>query len=155
MSKIKRIGTGRVAIATMAAVLAASGAAVAASDNSTSNAPKSGEAPGHHGPGGPGGPGGGPGGPDGKYLTYSETHTYKRGKETVIRTDAGKVTAVSDTSITVAERDGKSVTRELDSDTDFRVKDNSDATADDVKVGNTVMVGGEAGEPADVVGVRK
>ena len=155
MSKIKRIGTSRVAIATMAAVLAASGAAVAASDNSTSDQGKRpADGQGHRGPGGPGG--GGPGGPGGKYLTYSETHTYKRGKETVIRTDTGKITAVSSTSITVSERDGKSVTRELDSDTDIHVKKgDDDATAADLAVGDFVIVGGEKDAAADMVGVRK
>jgi hypothetical protein len=136
----------------MAAVLAASGAAVASSGsgdagNSSQGGPQAGQR-------GPGGPGGGPGGAQGKYLTYSETHTYKRGTETVIRTDAGKITAVSDTSVTVAERDGNSVTRELDSDTDIRVKGNGDATAADLAVGNSVIVSGEKDAAADVVGVR-
>ena len=148
MSKIKKIGASRVAIATMAAVLAASGAAFAAGDDN---------GPGGQGQGGPPqgqrGPGGG--GPGGKYLTYDEVHTYKRGTETVLRTDAGKITAVSNTSITVHERDGNDVTRALDEDTDIHVRGNSSATADDLAVGDSVIIGGEKDQPADDVGVRK
>ncbi|MGH2905917.1 MAG: hypothetical protein ACRDKI_04020 [Solirubrobacterales bacterium] len=151
MSMIKRIGASRVAIATMAAILAASGAAFAAGGG------------GEGGPSGQGGQGGqqrGPGGPGGgpkanRYLTYVEVHSYKRGKETVLRTDAGKITEVSSTSITVHERDGNDVTRALDEDTDIHIRGNSDATAADLSVGDSVIVSGEKDQPADDVGVRK
>ena len=164
MSKIKKIGASRVAIATMAAVLAASGAAIAA-DSGPQGGPQGGPPQGGppQGAQGQGGQGGGPGAgqrgpgglPGGKYLTYAEVHTYRRGTEKVIRTDAGKITAVDSSSVTIHERDGNDVTRALDEDTDVHIRGNADATTDDLSVGDTVVVTGEKDQAADDVMVRK
>lgn len=145
MRRLKQIGTSRIAITAIAALLATTGAAVAAGG----------------GPGGrDGGPGGGPGGPGGpggqaagKYLTYSEVHTYRRGDETVLRTDGGKLVSVDNDSITITRRDGVEVTTAIDEDTEIRVPGEDDATTDDLTVGKRVIVSGEQGEAADVVAI--
>lgn len=151
MVKLRQIGTSRIAVAAAAAVLASAGAAVAASDGNGNGNGNSGQ--GQRG-GQPHGQMGGPGGhADMRFLTYSETHTYKNGKETVQRTDAGKIKSVSASEITLTERDGNDVTIALSEDTEVLIPGNEDATVDDLTVGQKVIVHGEKGQPADVVGV--
>lgn len=145
MKRIRQIGASRIAITAMAVLLATTGAAVAAGGGSGGERGGPG-----HGPGGRGGPGG-PGA--GQYLTYSEVHTYKRGAETVMRTDAGKIVKVDSNSITLTRRDGEEVTTEIDADTEIHIPGNEDATVDDLTVGKRVFVSGEKGKAADVVGV--
>lgn len=144
MKKLRQIGTSRIAITALAALLAMSGAAIAASDD---GGPRNGQGdnPGRHG--GPGAPGAQ------KYLTYSETHTYRRGVEKVIRTDAGKLTAVDSDSITLTRKDGVEVTTAIDEDTEIHVPGVDDATTDDLTVGRRVIVSGEQGATADIVAV--
>ena len=42
-------------------------------------------------------------------LTYAELHVQKDGKAQTIRLDQGKITAVDNSSITLAENDGSEV----------------------------------------------
>lgn len=149
MKRVRRIGTGRIAVTVAAAVLASTGAAIAAGESA--DGPRGdGPAPPHRGQGGPIGPGG-PGGPMGKYLTYSEAHTFKNGKETVIRTDAGKVKSVSDAELTITERDGNDVTIAISEDTDVLIPGNEGAEVGDLQTGQRVIATGEKGQPADLV----
>lgn len=154
LEKFRRIGTSRVAVAAMAAVLASAGAAIAASDgdgNGDNGKRGDGAGRGHHG-GMQGGPGGQMGGQmGGKYLTYAEAHTYKNGHETVMRTDAGKIKSVSDSEITLTERDGTDVTISLNEDTEVFIFGEEDATIGDLEVGKRVIVAGEKGQAADHV----
>lgn len=147
MTKLRQIGASRVMITALAALLAMSGAAIAAGGDSGG---RDGDRRG--GPGGHGGPGGIAAA---KYLTYSEMHTYRRGEETVIRTDAGKLVSVDDDSITLKRRDGVEVTTAIDEDTDVHVRGEDEATTDDLTVGKRVIVTGEQGEAADVVAMPR
>ncbi|MFY9488374.1 MAG: hypothetical protein WAP35_06740 [Solirubrobacterales bacterium] len=159
-NRLKQIGTSRIAIAAVAALMASTGAAVAAGGSSdalskTPSKTKSADS-GERRAGGPGGPGGhhGPrmiGGVDPKYMTYSEMHSFKNGKETIQRADAGAIKAVSASSITLTERDATEVTIELNGDTEFHDFANEDATAANLKTGQRVVVTGEKGAPADAV----
>lgn len=143
MKRIRQIGASRIAITAIAALLVTAGAAVAAGGGGNGGERRG---PGH-GQGGPGGPAAA------KYLTYSEVHSYRRGAETVIRTDAGKIVSVDSDSVTITRRDGEEVTTAIDEDTEIRIPGDEDATIDDLTVGKRVIVSGEKGEAADVVGV--
>jgi hypothetical protein len=56
-------------------------------------------------------------GPGMKDLTYAELHVQKDGVAETIRLDQGKIAAVDDSSITLSENDGSSVTIPVDGDT--------------------------------------
>lgn len=150
MKKLRQIGTSRIAITALAALLASSGAAIAASGGDDSRGDRGDRSARHGGKMGQGGPAG-----HGaqKYLTYSETHTYRRGAETVIRTDAGTLKAVDSDSITITRRDGVEVTTAIDEDTEIHVPGEDDATTDDLSVGKRVIISGEKGNAADMVGM--
>lgn len=157
MRSIKRIGISRIAICAIAAVIASAGAAFAAGGGNSDNGGDNGQDRGSHGgqgrgPGGPGGPGGNAINP--RYATYAEFHSYRHGKETVTRMDTGKVKAISESEITVTERDGNEVTIPLDEDTEVFAPDVDEPGIDDVKTGQTVTVGRTLGEPADHIGIR-
>lgn len=145
MNRIRQIGTSRVMIAATAAVLASAGAAIAAggdSDNGNRGGPPPGLGQNMHG---------GPGMQHGKYMTYSETHSYRNGKETVIRADSGKFKSATDSEITVTERDGNDVTIAINEDTEVLIPGNEDATVSDLTAGKRVIVVGEKGQAADTV----
>jgi hypothetical protein len=106
-----------------------------------------GDGPGGHGPGGPGGPGGfggpgghGPGGPGGQLL-HGEEVVQQGTKVVTIEEQAGKVTAVSATSITVRSTDGFTATYVV-SATTMVGKDRAEAKINAVKVGDTVRIEG-------------
>ena len=98
--------------------------------------------PGGHGLGGPGpfgGPGGrGPGGPDGQLL-HGEEVVQQGTKVVTIEEQAGKVTAVSATSITVKSTDGFTATYVVSVATKVG-KDRAEAKISAVKVGDTVRI---------------
>lgn len=145
MGKLRQLGTSRIAVAAAAAVLAAAGAAVAAGDGNSQRGPGGGQ---------PHGQIGGPGGHAAmRFLTFAEMHTYKNGKETVQRTDAGTIKSVSDSEITVTERDGSNATIALNEDTEVFVPGDEDASVGDLKAGQQVIVHGEKGQAADSVGI--
>ncbi|MBI4898314.1 MAG: hypothetical protein HY827_08085 [Actinobacteria bacterium] len=146
MNKIRRIGTSRIAITALAAVMASAGAAIAAGGGNSGNSERGGPPPGH-------GMMGGPGMQGGKYLTYAEAHSYRNGKETVTRTDAGKFKSATESEITITERDGNDVTIAISEDTEVLIPDNEEATVSDLTVGKRVIVTGEKGQAADVVAV--
>jgi hypothetical protein len=148
MNKIRRIGTSRIAITALAAVMASAGAAIAAGGGDSGNSGRSGPPPGH-------GMMGGPGMHEGKYLTYAESHSYRNGKETVTRTDAGKFKSATDSEITVTERDGNDVTVAINEDTEVLIPGNEDATVGDLTAGTRVLVTGEKGQAADIVVVAR
>lgn len=98
-----------------------------------------------------------PGSPSGgmmmplKGLTYGEFHVRtKSGEDKVIRVDQGKVSAVSESSITVTENDGNDVTIALDEDTEVVGKPGAEVELADLE-GQQVTVSGESGAAADVV----
>lgn len=53
----------------------------------------------------------------GKSLTYSETHLQRGGEDVTLRVDQGRVTAASDTSLSIQRNDGETVTVPVDEDT--------------------------------------
>ena len=99
------------------------------------------------GPGRPGGPGGfggrgghGPGGPGGQLL-HGEEVVQQGTKVVTIEEQAGKVTAVSATSITVRSTDGFTATYVVSATTKVG-KDRAEAKISAVKVGDTVRIEG-------------
>ncbi len=148
MNKIRRIGTSRIAITALAAVMASAGAAIAAGGGNSGNSERGGPPPGH-------GMMGGPGMHGGKYMTYSESHSYRNGKETVMRTDAGKLKSVTDSEITITERDGNDVTIAINEDTEVLIPGDGDATVSDLPAGKRVIVTGEKGQAADFVAIPR
>jgi hypothetical protein len=117
-----------VAMLGVAGALVVGGVAVAQNNDSGSGNQngKSAQGKGEHRRGGPGGPGGRHGGPPGpgvpmKAVTYAEFHVQtKEGDSKVIRLDQGTITAVSDSSITVKEKDDSSVTVDVNDATKVR-----------------------------------
>ena len=106
-----------------------------------------GDGPGGHGLGGPGGPGGfggpgghGHGGPGGQLL-HGEEVVQQGTKVVTIEEQAGKVTAVSATSITVKSTDGFTATYVVSVATKVG-KDRAEAKISAVKVGDTVRIEG-------------
>lgn len=99
----------------------------------------------HHPPGGP------IGGPIGKNLTYAEFHVQRNGESEVIRLDRGKITAVSDSSITLSENDGNEVTIAVDGDTKVLAGPGGDQKVTDLKTGQKVVVTGPEGGTAKAV----
>jgi hypothetical protein len=90
-------------------------------------------------------------GPLMKGLTYAELHVQKNGQEQVIRLDQGKITAVDDSSITLSENDGSSVTIALDEDTEVLAGPGHDSSVGDLSVGQTVVVCAPEGAAAKTV----
>jgi hypothetical protein len=106
-------------------------------------------------------------GPGMKDLTYAELHVQKEGKAEMIRLDQGKITAVDDSSITLSENDGSSVTIAVDSDTtvigkpdvSFSTTDGAkgtmakpaESTLDDLEVGQQVTVSAPDGGTAESI----
>ena len=100
-------------------------------------------------------------------LTYAELHVQKEGKAQVIRLDQGKITAVDDSSVTLSENDGSSVTIPLDSDTKVMAKPDMtlsssggkptvkppESTLSDLEVGQQVTVSAVEGEAAESIAV--
>jgi hypothetical protein len=87
----------------------------------------------------------------GKDLTYAELHVQKNGQEETIRLDQGKITAVDDSSITLSENDGSSVTIPVDADTKVLSKPGEESTLDDLSVGQQVSVCGPDGGTAQAI----
>jgi hypothetical protein len=87
----------------------------------------------------------------GKDLTYAELHVQKDGKAETIRLDQGKITAVDDSSITLTENDGSSVTIPVDEDTEVMGKPGEESTLDDLGVGQQVSVCGPDGGTAKAI----
>lgn len=147
-----------VAVAAVVSALTVAGLAVAQSDDSGSGGGDGQNERGKrvmrfHGPppGGPGGPGGAMllGGPGGGKLTYSETHLRKDGKDVVVRTDKGKVTAAGDDSISIERNDGETVEVAVDGDTKVLAgPGKDDATVADIAAGKQVVVVREDGDEA-------
>lgn len=115
-------------------------------------------------------PGPPPGGPMmmGGDLTYAELHVQKDGKAETIRIDQGKITAVDDSSVTVAENDGSEVTIPVDGDTQVLgppqvtfsssagrnqtfQKVGGESTLDDLGVGQQVTVSAPEGGTAESI----
>jgi hypothetical protein len=108
-----------------------------------------------------------PVGPDMQNLTYAELHVQKEGKAEVIRLDQGKITAVDDSSVTLSENDGSSVTIPVDGDTKVMGKPDTtfsssggkasakpaESTLDDLEVGQQVTVSAPEGEAAESIAV--
>lgn len=135
-----------VAMLGVAAALAVGGVAAAQSD---SQGPGNGQGNGGR-PAGP--PPGGPGMIP-KGLTYAQFHVVKKdGSSEVIRLDQGKITAIDDSSVTLEEQDGSSVTVAIDADTEVMTgPGDRDATVDDLSVGQRVSVCGPEGEAAKAI----
>jgi len=89
-----------------------------------------------------------PMGPPMKGLTYAQFHVQKNGQEQVIRLDQGKITAVDDSSITLSENDGSSVTVAVDEDTEVLAGPGREETIDDLAAGQQVSVCGPEGGTA-------
>jgi hypothetical protein len=130
----------------VAAALVVGGVAAAQGDSQ-------GGSQGSQGSGHPAGPPpmGGPMMMGGKDLTYAELHVQKDGKAETIRLDQGKITAVDDSSITLTENDGSSVTIPVDEDTKVMGKPGEESTLDDLSVGQQVSVCGPDGGTAKAV----
>jgi hypothetical protein len=92
-----------------------------------------------------------PMGPPMKGLTYAQFHVQKNGQEQVIRLDQGKIAAVDDSSITLSENDGSSVTIALDEDTKMLAGPGADSSVDDLSVGQTVTVCSPEGGTAKTI----
>ncbi len=87
----------------------------------------------------------------GKNLTYAEFHVQTNGKEETIRLDQGKITVVDDSSITLAENDGSSVTIPVDANTKVLGRPGEEATLGDLSVGQQVSVCGPDGGTAKAI----
>jgi hypothetical protein len=83
-----------------------------------------------------------------KGLTYAEYHVQKNGQEQTIRLDQGTIAAVDDSSITLTENDGSEVTIPVGASTKVLGKPGSEATLDDLSVGQQVSVCGPDGGTA-------
>jgi len=138
------------AVALVAALVVA-GLALGQSNGDSSQGSGSAQAGTHQGPP-PGPPPGGPmGGPQGKNLTYAEFHSYKDGKATVNRLDAGKIDSVSDSEITLTENDGNQVTVPVDDGTKVLAGPGNDTSVSDLNEGQQVLVGHPENGAADVI----
>lgn len=93
----------------------------------------------HRGPGGKGGPGGRAGGPGGPMLHSEGVIETPEGEYKDVVSQRGKVTEVSDSSITVASEDGYTANYTVNSETKIH-KDRSEKAISDVAVGDSVMV---------------
>ena len=99
-----------------------------------------------------GGPGGGPLGVPMRAVTYAEFHVQtNEGGSKVIRLDQGTITAVSDSSITVEEKDGNEVTIDVNGDTKVRARGADDVT--DLERGQRVVVKTVDGSAAKSIAV--
>lgn len=139
--------------AAAAAGLLAVGVALSQSASAASPSPSArpSGAPSGWGPGGPEGPGerGGPGGPGGLgghgglrgQLLHGEEVVQQGTKVVTIEEQAGKVTAVSATSITVKSTDGYTATYVVAATTAV-VKNGAQGKIADVKVGDSVRIEG-------------
>jgi hypothetical protein len=87
----------------------------------------------------------------GKNLTYAELHVQTNGKEETIRLDQGKITAVDDSSITLAENDGSSVTIPVDANTKVLGRPGEESTLGDLSAGQQVSVCGPDGGTAKAI----
>jgi hypothetical protein len=87
----------------------------------------------------------------GKDLTYAELHVQRNGQEETIRLDQGKIAAVDDSSITLTENDGSSVTIPVDANTKVLGKPGAESTLDDLSVGQQVSVCGPDGGTAKTI----
>lgn len=96
-------------------------------------------------------PMGGPMGGPTKGLTYAVFHVQKNGTAQVIRLDQGKITAVDNSSITLAENDGNSVSVALDENTEVFAKPGEESKINDLSVGEQVTVSGPEGAAAKSV----
>ncbi len=76
-----------------------------------------------------------PPGPPMKDVTYAEFHVQHNGQAQVVRIDQGKITAVDDSSITLTENDGSSVTIPLDDSTKVLAGPGRHSTVADLSVG--------------------
>lgn len=108
-----------------------------------------------------------PFGPEMGNLTYAELHVQKDGKAQTIRLDQGKITAVDDGSITLAENDGNEVTIPVDSETPVMSRPNvtfssadgakaiaraeDETTLGDLEVGQQVTASTVAGGTAESI----
>ncbi len=96
--------------------------------------------------------GGGPlGGPAGKDLTYAQLHVQHEGEAQVIRLDSGKITAVSDGSITLEENDGNEVTVAVDDATKVLAGPGKSTAVTDLESGQQVVVCGPEGGTAKTI----
>jgi hypothetical protein len=130
-----------IAMLGVVAALAIGGVAAAKGDSgSGSGGPQQGAKPLGPPPGAPGLPM--------KGLTYAEFHVQKDGQALTIRLDQGKITAIDESSITLSENDGSSVTIAIDEDTEVLAGPGKDATVDDLAVGQQVGVCGPEGGTA-------
>jgi hypothetical protein len=93
--------------------------------------------------------------PHGGDLTYSEAHLRKDGEDVTVRTDAGKVTAADEDSVTIERNDGETVEVPVDGDTKvFAGPRKPDADVEDIATGKKVIVVRESGsEAAELVGI--
>jgi hypothetical protein len=135
-----------IAMLGVAAALVVGGVAAAQGDSQ-------GGSGGSQGSGHPAGPApmGGPMMIGGQDLTYAELHVQKDGKAETIRLDQGKITAVDDSSVTLTENDGSSVTIPVDGDTKVLGKPGEKSTLDDLSVGQQVSVCGPDGGTAKLI----
>jgi hypothetical protein len=92
-----------------------------------------------------------PPGPPMKDVTYAEFHVQHDGQAQVVRIDQGKITAVDDSSITLTENDGNSVTIPLDDSTKVLAGPGRHSTVADLSVGQRVVVCGPEGGTAKSV----
>ena len=146
-STIKRART--VAALGVAAALVVGGVAVAqGGSGGNSGNGQSGPPRGKRMPPPPGGPLGVPAGKD---LTYAQVHVQRNGEAQVIRLDSGKVTAVSDSSITLEENDGNEVTIAVDDSTKVLAGPGRETSVSDLKTGQQVVVCGPEGGTAKTI----
>jgi len=129
----------------VAGALVVGGVAVAQNNDSGSanqnGKSAQGKGQGEHRRGGPGGRHGGPPGPGVpmKAVTYAEFHVQtKEGDSKVIRLDQGTITAVSDSSITVKEKDDSEVTIDVNDAT--KVRGPGAESVGDLEEGQAVVV---------------
>lgn len=95
---------------------------------------------------------GGPLGVPMRAVTYAEFHVQtNEGGSKVIRLDQGTITAVSDSSITVEEKDGNEVTIDVNGDTEVRARGADNVT--DLERGQRVVVKTVDGSAAKSIAV--
>jgi len=82
------------------------------------------------------------GGPAGKDLTYAQLHVQRNGQDETIRLDRGKITAVSDSSVTLEENDGNEVTIAVDGSTKVLAGPGKKTAVGDLEAGQEVTVCG-------------
>jgi len=89
--------------------------------------------------------------PGGKDLTYAQIHVQHEGEAQVIRLDSGKITAVSDSSITLEENDGNEVTVSVDESTKVLAGPGKSTAVTDLEDGQQVVVCGPEGGTAKTI----